>query len=379
MSPKGRRRSVPDPFARRWPKITLIAACLAVPAAGWWFHGHDAGRQGDETIPPGARASEAPAQLEQAAKPAELKQAEWLSTAYRESLEKERRRNMELEQELANDRQLLAQERDRSKGLEEQLAARQNDQQLLAQERERTKGLEKQLAARQNDQQLLAQERERTKGLEKQLAARQNDQQLLAQERDRSKGLEEQLAARQNDQQLLAQERERTRGLQQQLAALQPSQELLAQERDRIKELEHQLAASRQPPPAQPMTGPDPRNAPPTYRPPEGIIKPQPIVRRTGPRPLPKANQPMPQFTLQASDLTYNPAGYWQVTVTLTSNTPRALDAQVRCSFLSAERSVGEASFGPTAVAPGEQISADLIGPPMTAYVVSTTCRLVGQ
>ena len=65
------------------------------------------------------------------------------------------------------------------------------------------------------------------------------------------------------------------------------------------------------------------------------------------------------------------------VTVTLTSNT-RALDARSRV-FLSAERSVGEASFGPTAVAPGEQISADLIGPPTTAYVVSTTCRLVGQ
>jgi hypothetical protein len=334
MSPKGRRRSVPDPFARRWPKITLIAACLAVPAAGWWFYGHDAGRQGDETIPPGARAGEAPAQ--QAAKPAELRQAlqqaEWLSTAYRESLEKERRRNTELEQELANDHQLLAQERERSKGIEQQLAARQSDQESSAQERVRIKGLE------------------------------------------------EQLAARQNDQQLLAQERERNRGLQQQLAALQPSQELLAQERDRIKELEHQLAASRQLPPVlNPMTDPDPRNATPTYRPPEAIIKPQPIVRRTGARPLPKVTQPMPQFSLQASDLTYNPARYWQVTVTLTSNTSRTLDAQVRCSFLSAERSVGEASFGPTAVAPGEQISADLIGPPMTAYVDSTTCRVVGQ
>jgi len=271
----------------------LIAACLAVAAAGWWFYGHDAGRQGDETIPPGTRAGDAPAQLEQAAKPAELKQAEWLSTAYRESLEKERRRNMELEQGLANDQQLLAQERERSKGLEQQLAARQNDQQLLAQERER------------------------------------------------SKGLEQQLAARQNDQQLLAQERERNRGPQQQLAAPQPSQELRAQ--------------------------------------PEGIIKPQPIVRRTGPRPLPKVTQEMPPFTLQASDLTHNPARYWQVTVTLTSNTPRTLDAQVRCSFLNAERSVAEASFGPTTVAPGEQISADLIGPPITAYVVSTTCRLVGQ
>jgi hypothetical protein len=166
---------------------------------------------------------------------------------------------------------------------------------------------------------------------------------LLAQERERSKGLEQQLAARQSDQQLLVQERERNRGpqQQQQLAPPQPSQELLAQ--------------------------------------PEGTIKPQPMVRRTGPRPLPKVNQPMSPFTLQASDLTHNPARYWQVTVTLTSNTPRTLDAQVRCSFLNAERSVGEASFGPTTVAPGEQISADLIGPPITAYVVSTTCRLVGQ
>src|SRR5216684_1506617 len=104
MSPKGRRRSVPDPFARRWPKITLIAACLAVPAAGWWFYGHDAGRQGDETIPPGARAGEVPAQ--EAGRRNGLKPEEWLSTAYRESLEKECRRHMELEQELANDHQL---------------------------------------------------------------------------------------------------------------------------------------------------------------------------------------------------------------------------------------------------------------------------------
>ena len=107
-------------------------------------------------------------------------------------------------------------------------------------------------------------------------------------------------------------------------------------------------------------------------------MKPPPEVRRTGPRPLPKANQPMPRSSLQASDLTYK-AGYWQVTATLTSNTSRTLDAQVQCSFLSAERSAGEASFGPMVVAPGEQISIDLIGPPTTARVESTTCRLVGQ
>jgi hypothetical protein len=137
-------------------------------------------------------------------------------------------------------------------------------------------------------------------------------------------------------------------------------------------------------PPAPSATNPDaaydPRTATSPYRPPEGVMpRPQPVVRRTGPRPLPNFSQPMPLFSLQASDLTYNSARYWQVTITLTSNTPRTLDAQVQCSFLNAGRSVGEAYFGPTAVAAGEQIVTDLIGPPTTAYVDSTTCRIVGQ
>jgi len=136
-------------------------------------------------------------------------------------------------------------------------------------------------------------------------------------------------------------------------------------------------------PPAPPTTDPDaaydPRGATSAYRPPEGIMpKPQPAVRRTGPRPLPNFTQPMPLFTLQASDLTYSPARYWQVSVTITSNTPRTLDAQVQCTFLNGGRSVGEAYFGPTAIASGEQVTTDLIGPPTTAYVDSTTCRMMG-
>jgi len=132
------------------------------------------------------------------------------------------------------------------------------------------------------------------------------------------------------------------------------------------------------PPTANPDAAYDPRSATSPYRPPDGP-KPQPVARRTGPRPVPNFSQPMPLFSLQASDLTYNSARYWQVTVTLTSNTARTLDAQVQCSFLNAGRSVADAYFGPTAVAPGEQIVTDLIGPPTTAYVDSTTCRLVGQ
>jgi hypothetical protein len=252
-------------------------------------------------------------------KPAEVdgapQQAEWLSRTYEELLEEERRISAELEQKLAT---------------------------------------------REKDGQLLVLERARTKELEEQLSARQNDQQLLAEERQRSKELEEQLATRQNDQQSLA------------------------QARTRIKELEQQLAASRQLPPVQqPTTSPaaanDSRNATPVYRPPDEMTKPQPTVRRTGPKPLPEVTQPTPRLSLQASDLTHNPAGYWQVTATLISNTSRALDARVQCSFVSAGRQVGDAEFGPTSVAPGEQISADLIGPPTTAHVDSTTCHLVGQ
>jgi hypothetical protein len=137
-------------------------------------------------------------------------------------------------------------------------------------------------------------------------------------------------------------------------------------------------------PPATPNNDPDaaydPRRATTAYQPPDGQApRPAPTVRRTGPRPVPTFNQPMPNFSLQASDLTYNRARYWQVTVTLTSNVGRALDAQIQCSFLNAGRSVGEAYYGPTAVAPGEQIVTELIGPPTTVYVDSTTCRLVGQ
>jgi len=329
----------PDPLPRRWPKFALFAACLAVLAAGWWFYRSDAGDRIARTI---SAVLTVPAKPKQAMKPAELdgaQQAELLSRTYEELL--------------AKDRSIIAE-------LEQKLATREKDGQLLVLERARTKELEEQLSARQNDQQLLVEERQRSKELEEKLATRQNDQQLLAEERQRSKELEEKLATRQKDQQSLA------------------------QARARIKELEQQLTAREQPPPArQPTTSPaathDSRNATLVYRPPDEMTKPQPTVRRTGPKPLPEVTQPMPQLSLQASDLTYNPAGYWQVTATLNSNTSRPLDARIQCSFVSAGRQVGNAEFGPTSVAPGEQISADLIGPPTTAHVDSTTCYLLGQ
>ena len=130
--------------------------------------------------------------------------------------------------------------------------------------------------------------------------------------------------------------------------------------------------------PANPDAAFNPNAATNTYRPPEGVQpKPQPVVRRTGPRPIPNFSTPQPLVTLAATNLTYGEARYWQVTIVITSNTPRALDTQVSCTFLNAGRSVGEAYFGPIAIQPGEQITTDLIGPSTTVYVDATRCNVL--
>ena len=107
------------------------------------------------------------------------------------------------------------------------------------------------------------------------------------------------------------------------------------------------------------------------------MAKPQPPVRRTGPRPVPNFSTPQPLVTLAANNLTYGEARYWQVSIIITSNTPRTLTTQVQCTFLNSGRPVGDAYFGPTDIAAGEQISTDLIGPATTVFVDSTSCRVL--
>jgi hypothetical protein len=122
----------------------------------------------------------------------------------------------------------------------------------------------------------------------------------------------------------------------------------------------------------------DPNNPTSSYGPADSTLpKPQPQVRRTGPRPLPHFSQPMPLVTLAASNLTYGPARYWQVSISVTSNTPNTVNTQIQCTFRNAGRSVGDAYFGPVAIAPGEQISTELIGPPTSTYVDSTNCKVL--
>lgn len=120
----------------------------------------------------------------------------------------------------------------------------------------------------------------------------------------------------------------------------------------------------------------DPRTS--TYRPPENAgPRPQPQLRRTGPRPVPNFSTPQPLVTLGATNLTYGPSRYWQVTVTLTSNTRNPINTQAECTFMNAGQPITTDYLGPIMIQPGEQITTELIGPPTTAYVDSTNCKLI--
>ncbi|MFO1157452.1 MAG: hypothetical protein U1E60_01295 [Reyranellaceae bacterium] len=105
--------------------------------------------------------------------------------------------------------------------------------------------------------------------------------------------------------------------------------------------------------------------------------RPQTTMRRTGPRAIPNYSTQQPLVTLGAANLTYGPTRYWQVTVTLTSTTPRAVTAQAECTFMNGGRPVGTDYLGPVTIQPGEQITAELIGPSTTTYVDSSNCKLL--
>ena len=120
----------------------------------------------------------------------------------------------------------------------------------------------------------------------------------------------------------------------------------------------------------------DPRTA--GYRPPDNAgPKPQPQLRRTGRRAIPPSSTPRPLVMLAASNLTYGDSRYWQVTVTLTSNTPNPVNTQAECTFMNAGRPISTDYLGPLMIQPGEQITTELIGPPTTSYVDSSNCKLV--
>ena len=106
-------------------------------------------------------------------------------------------------------------------------------------------------------------------------------------------------------------------------------------------------------------------------------MKPQPTVRRTGARPVPNFSTPQPLVVLGATNLTYGDSRFWQVTVTLTSNTRNPVTARAECTFMNAGQAVSTDYLGPLTIQPGEQITSELVGPPTTAYIDSTNCKLL--
>jgi hypothetical protein len=131
------------------------------------------------------------------------------------------------------------------------------------------------------------------------------------------------------------------------------------------------------PQPNDPDAAFNPRGNNTAYQPEAPMPRPQPALRRTGPRPVPNYGSNMPVVTLAVNNLTYGASRYWQVTVGVTSNVARTVDTQVQCSFLNGGRSVGEAYLGPVQLAAGEQVSTELVGPPTTTFVDSTNCRVL--
>jgi hypothetical protein len=121
----------------------------------------------------------------------------------------------------------------------------------------------------------------------------------------------------------------------------------------------------------------NPRSTSAYQAPADAMPRPQPSLRRTGPRPVPSSSANLPVVNLQVNNLTYGASRYWQVTVAVTSNVARTVDTQVKCSFLNGGRSVGDAYLGPVQLAAGEQVSTELIGPPTTTFVDSTNCRVL--
>jgi hypothetical protein len=129
--------------------------------------------------------------------------------------------------------------------------------------------------------------------------------------------------------------------------------------------------------PQDPNAAFDPRSAT-QVRPPEVVQpKPQPAVRRTGARSIPYSSTPQPLVVIGAANLTYGESRYWQVSITLTSNTQNPIETQAQCTFMNAGRPIEDVYFGPVTIQPGEQISTELIGPPTTVYIDSTNCRVL--
>lgn len=97
--------------------------------------------------------------------------------------------------------------------------------------------------------------------------------------------------------------------------------------------------------------------------------------RRSGPGPIPRGNVSL--LSLGTPSLTYNEANYrWLVTAPVTNNTNRLIDASITCTLTNNDRKVTDINWFPNGIRPGETVTADILGPPTSAFANGVTCRV---
>jgi hypothetical protein len=101
----------------------------------------------------------------------------------------------------------------------------------------------------------------------------------------------------------------------------------------------------------------------------------QPPLNRVGTVPItagPRSTAPL--ITIEVSNLAPVPGDRWQLTLMLSNNSPRPLDAQVMCTFRNGERVAADVSVLMRGVGPGDKVSATVAGPRVTTFVDNTPC-----
>jgi hypothetical protein len=99
------------------------------------------------------------------------------------------------------------------------------------------------------------------------------------------------------------------------------------------------------------------------------IGKTSPISAVPGARP--------PMVTLEPPTLRPVPGGVWQLTLNLTNNSARPIDARLACTFRNGSRPAADVNVLMRDVGPGDQVAADVAGPPVTTFVDSVSCDIL--
>jgi hypothetical protein len=86
---------------------------------------------------------------------------------------------------------------------------------------------------------------------------------------------------------------------------------------------------------------------------------------------------PGPVVTLEPPTLRPIPGGTWQLTLNLSNNTARPIDARLACTFRNGDRPVADVNVLMRDVGAGDQVGADVAGPPVTTFVDSASCNIL--